>query len=75
MVKKASQTKIAIYCREKRVEANALKGPKPLIPPPQDGGWNQHHAYQAYYGKRNGTVWSAKCGKVLEGTIRLNGWT
>ncbi|GAQ91457.1 HNH endonuclease [Klebsormidium nitens] len=81
MVKKPSQTKNAIYLRELRAKAKAAKGPKPqrpLIPPPQGAEattlWKQHHAYQTYYGRPDGQIWSAKLGKVLQGTLHPNGY-
>jgi hypothetical protein len=81
MVKQLSQTKNAISKRKLKAAANALKGPKSLIPPPQNAGdegpakqWKQHHAYPAYYGRPDGKVWSAKVGRVLEGTITFDGY-
>jgi hypothetical protein len=74
MVKQLAQTKIAIYFRKLR----ALKGPKlprPLIPPPLEQGWNEHHAYPAYYGRPDGRIWSAKVGKLLKGNLQLDGYS
>jgi 5-methylcytosine-specific restriction endonuclease McrA len=65
------QTKNAIY---KRTRTKG-KGPKPLIPPPQNAGWKQHHAHPAYYGRPDGKVWSAKRGRILEGCIPPDGYT
>jgi hypothetical protein len=69
-----SKTKNAIYYRKQRAEAKALKGSKPLILPPQDVGWKQHHTYHAYYGRPDGQVWSAKLGRILKGTLHLDGY-
>jgi hypothetical protein len=81
MVKEPSQTKNAIYLREKYAQAKALKGLKPLIPPPQDAEgeapanlWKQHHAYPAYYGRPDGQIWSAKLGRIIEGTLQSDGY-
>jgi 5-methylcytosine-specific restriction endonuclease McrA len=72
MARELSQTKEAIYMRERYAQAKAAEGPKPpkpLIPPPQDAGWREHHAHPAYYGRPDGQIWSAKVGRVLEGTV------
>jgi hypothetical protein len=75
MVKKEiSQTANAIYLREKYAKEKAAKGPKPLIPPPQNVGWIQHHSNLKYYGKPDGQVWSAKRGRALVGYMEKDGY-
>jgi hypothetical protein len=76
-----SQTKHAIRLREQYAQAKAAKGPKlskPLIPPPQDAApatrWKQHHSLIAYFGRPDGKVWSAKLGRILKGSINIDGY-
>jgi hypothetical protein len=47
---------------------------RPLILPPRNVGWNEHHAYPTYYGRPNGKVWSAKLGRTLKGSLNPNGY-
>jgi hypothetical protein len=77
MVKKPSTTKNAIRLRERYAQVKAAKGStpsKPLILPPMEQGWKEHHAHPAYHGRPDGKIWSAKLGRVLEGCIDKGGY-